>query len=86
MVGFGIVHWLFAWSANHVQLFNDTQTFCSEIKKAALKIVPSQYNLFPPSSAKTQAERIQAVKDKAAALLENSQYLQGEPDALVHIF
>ncbi|KAI5982923.1 hypothetical protein EDD15DRAFT_2376986 [Pisolithus albus] len=63
-------------------LFNDTQTFRSEIKKLAARIVPIEYNLSAPKSATTEHERLEAVKQKAAAFLEGAKFLRGECDSL----
>ncbi|KAI6032164.1 hypothetical protein PISMIDRAFT_121667 [Pisolithus microcarpus 441] len=65
------------------QLFNDTQTFWSEIKKVAVQIVPIKYNLSAPKSATTKCEWLDAVKQKATALLEGAKFLQGECDSLI---
>ncbi|KAI5989501.1 hypothetical protein EDD15DRAFT_2198461 [Pisolithus albus] len=65
-------------------LFNDTQTFRSEIKKLAARIVPIEYNLSAPKSATTEHERLEAVKQKAATFLEGAKFLRGECDSLVH--
>ncbi|KAI6019278.1 hypothetical protein BKA83DRAFT_112983, partial [Pisolithus microcarpus] len=63
-------------------LFNDTQTFRSEIKKAAVHIVPFEYCLYPPENIEDDGERIEFVKKKAAQLLEGAQYLCGDVDSL----
>ncbi|KIK16844.1 hypothetical protein PISMIDRAFT_112587, partial [Pisolithus microcarpus 441] len=63
-------------------LFNDTQTFQSKIKKVAVWIVPIEYNLSAPKSATTEHERLDAVKQKATALLEGAKFLRGECDSL----
>ncbi|KAI5986659.1 hypothetical protein EDD15DRAFT_2373126 [Pisolithus albus] len=63
-------------------LFNDTQTFRSEIKKAAIRIVPFEYCLYPPENIEDDGERIEFVKKKAAQLLEGAQYLRGDVDSL----
>ncbi|KAI6018721.1 hypothetical protein BKA83DRAFT_4496202 [Pisolithus microcarpus] len=63
-------------------LFNDTQTFRSEIKKAAVRIVPFEYCLYPPENIEDDGERIEFVKKKAAQLLEGAQYLRGDVDSL----
>ncbi|KAI6034751.1 hypothetical protein BKA83DRAFT_4121797 [Pisolithus microcarpus] len=63
-------------------LFNDTQTFRSEIKKVAVRIVPIEYNLSAPKSATTERERLDAVKQKATVLLEGAKFLRGECDSL----
>ncbi|KIK16517.1 hypothetical protein PISMIDRAFT_113217, partial [Pisolithus microcarpus 441] len=46
-------------------LFNDTQTFHSEIKKVAVCIVPFEYGLYPPETINDNAKRINFVKKKA---------------------
>ncbi|KAI5981085.1 hypothetical protein EDD15DRAFT_2204599 [Pisolithus albus] len=63
-------------------LFHDTQTFRSEIKKAAVRIVPFEYGLYPPENIDDNAERINFVKKKAAQLLEGARYLRGDLDPL----
>ncbi|KIJ16082.1 hypothetical protein PAXINDRAFT_11121 [Paxillus involutus ATCC 200175] len=63
-------------------IFNDSQTFHSEIKKIAVHVVPIEYKLFPPSAAITEAERVAAVKMKAAALLDSAMFLRGEPNVM----
>ncbi|KAI5989664.1 hypothetical protein EDD15DRAFT_2370355 [Pisolithus albus] len=63
-------------------LFHDTQTFRSEIKKAAVHIVPFEYGLYPPENIDDNAERIDFVKKKAVQLLEGAQYLCGDLDPL----
>ncbi|KAI5994206.1 hypothetical protein EDD15DRAFT_2366882 [Pisolithus albus] len=63
-------------------LFHDTQTFRSEIKKAAVRIVPFEYGLYPPENIDDNAERIDFVKKKAAQLLEGARYLRGDLDPL----
>ncbi|KAI6033744.1 hypothetical protein BKA83DRAFT_4486813 [Pisolithus microcarpus] len=63
-------------------LFNDMQTFWSEIKKLAARIVPIEYNLSAPKSAMTECEWLEAVKQKAAAFLEGAKFLRGECDSL----
>ncbi|KAI6022342.1 hypothetical protein BKA83DRAFT_4126055 [Pisolithus microcarpus] len=63
-------------------LFNDTQTFWSEIKKLAAPIVPIEYNLSAPKSATTECEWLEAVKQKAAVFLEGAKLLRGECDSL----
>ncbi|KAI5983023.1 hypothetical protein EDD15DRAFT_2376899 [Pisolithus albus] len=63
-------------------LFNDTQTFRSEIKKAAIRIVPFEYCLYPPENIEDDGECIEFVKKKAAQLLEGAQYLRGDVDSL----
>ncbi|KAI6035921.1 hypothetical protein BKA83DRAFT_4485010 [Pisolithus microcarpus] len=65
-----------------VALFNDTQTFRSEIKKLAARIVPIEYNLSAPKSATTEREWLEAVKQKATAFLEGAKFLRGECDSL----
>ncbi|KIK20933.1 hypothetical protein PISMIDRAFT_655940 [Pisolithus microcarpus 441] len=54
-------------------LFNDMQTFRSEIKKAAVRIVPFEYCLYPPENIEDDGKRIEFVKKKAAQLLEGAQ-------------
>ncbi|KAI6023493.1 hypothetical protein PISMIDRAFT_99105, partial [Pisolithus microcarpus 441] len=61
-------------------LFNDMQTFCSNLKKAVMKSLCADYELYPPSTAKMEEECIAAVKKKADDLLSTGKYLHGEPD------
>ncbi|KIK11439.1 hypothetical protein PISMIDRAFT_122711, partial [Pisolithus microcarpus 441] len=63
-------------------LFNDMQTFRSEIKKLAAWIVPIEYNLSVPKSAMTEREQLEAVKQKATVFLEGAKFLRGECDSL----
>ncbi|KIK16144.1 hypothetical protein PISMIDRAFT_16015 [Pisolithus microcarpus 441] len=63
-------------------LFNDTQTFRSEIKKVAMRIVPFKYGLYPPKTIDDNAERIDFVKKKATQLLESARYLHRDLDSL----
>ncbi|KAI6023527.1 hypothetical protein BKA83DRAFT_4125086 [Pisolithus microcarpus] len=63
-------------------LFNDTQTFHSEIKKVAMRIVPFEYGLYPPETIDDNAKQIDFVKKKATQLLESAQYLRGDLDSL----
>ncbi|KAI6023501.1 hypothetical protein BKA83DRAFT_4492174 [Pisolithus microcarpus] len=62
-------------------LFNNTQTFRSEIKKVAVHIVPFEYGLYPPETIDDNAERIDFVKKKATQLLE---ILQGRTSNFAH--
>ncbi|KIK15342.1 hypothetical protein PISMIDRAFT_16593 [Pisolithus microcarpus 441] len=62
-------------------LFNDTQTFRSEIKKVAVRIVPFEYGLYPPKTIDDNAERIDFVKKKATQLLK---ILQGRTSNFAH--
>ncbi|KAI6011879.1 hypothetical protein BKA83DRAFT_4501563 [Pisolithus microcarpus] len=63
-------------------LFNDMQTFRSEIKKVAVRIIPFEYGLYPPETIDDNAERIDFVKKKATQLLESARYLHGDLDSL----
>ncbi|KAG6375179.1 hypothetical protein JVT61DRAFT_3388 [Boletus reticuloceps] len=62
-------------------LFNDIHTFRSEIKKAVVRFVPSEYGLYPPERIDGTVEGNQWVKDKATQLLDHAQFLRGAPDA-----
>ncbi|KIK18497.1 hypothetical protein PISMIDRAFT_14343 [Pisolithus microcarpus 441] len=62
-------------------IFADTHTFCSEIKKATIRIIPAQYQLFPPPSATTEADHCRAIKIRAEEILKGGTYLRGEVDA-----
>ncbi|KAL4070603.1 hypothetical protein J3A83DRAFT_4372792 [Scleroderma citrinum] len=64
------------------QLFNNTQTFHSNVKKAVMKTLLFDYELYPLSSAGNEEAQIKFVKDKADELLRTSVYLCGKPDAL----
>ncbi|KAI5994632.1 hypothetical protein EDC04DRAFT_2910431 [Pisolithus marmoratus] len=63
-------------------LFNNMQTFCSEIKKTAIHIVPFEYCLYPPENIEDDGKCIEFVKKKAVQLLEGAQYLHGDVDSL----
>ncbi|KAF8137693.1 hypothetical protein EV363DRAFT_1155703 [Boletus edulis] len=63
-------------------LYSDTQTFRSEVKKCVTRSVVDDYHLFPPENLQSEIERIEFVKNKAARLLENAQFLRGAPDSL----
>ncbi|KAI6017759.1 hypothetical protein BKA83DRAFT_4496913 [Pisolithus microcarpus] len=63
-------------------LFNNTQTFHSEIKKVAVHIIPFEYGLYPPETIDDNAKQINFVKKKATQLLESAQYLHGDLDSL----
>ncbi|KAI6023201.1 hypothetical protein BKA83DRAFT_4493337 [Pisolithus microcarpus] len=62
-------------------LFNNMQTFCSEIKKVAMCIVPFEYGLYPPETIDDNAKQIDFVKKKATQLLE---ILQGRTSNFAH--
>ncbi|KAI6022258.1 hypothetical protein BKA83DRAFT_94048, partial [Pisolithus microcarpus] len=62
-------------------IFADTHTFRSEIKKAAIRIIPAQYQLFPPPSATTEVDCHRAIKIRAEEILKGGVYLRGEVDA-----
>ncbi|KAI6018691.1 hypothetical protein BKA83DRAFT_4496178 [Pisolithus microcarpus] len=61
-------------------LFNDILTFRSNLKKVAIKSLRADYDLYPPTTAKTEEQRIAVVKKKANDLLNTARYLRGEPD------
>ncbi|KAI6016991.1 hypothetical protein BKA83DRAFT_18542 [Pisolithus microcarpus] len=61
-------------------LFNDILTFCSDLKKAVIKSLHADYELYPPATTKTEEQHIEAVKNKANDLLSMARYLCGEPD------
>jgi len=65
------------------QIFADTHTFHSKIKKAAVRIIPPYYNLFPPPSAKTEVQCLRAIKSRAAKMLDGGAFLCSEVDAHV---
>ncbi|KIK18739.1 hypothetical protein PISMIDRAFT_14124 [Pisolithus microcarpus 441] len=62
-------------------LFNNTQTFRSEIKKVTMRIVPFEYGLYPPETIDDNAKRINFIKKKATQLLE---ILQGRTSNFAH--
>ncbi|KAI6122108.1 hypothetical protein EV401DRAFT_1887328 [Pisolithus croceorrhizus] len=51
-----------------------------DLKKVAIKSLHADYNLYPPTTAKTEEQCISAVKKKANDLLSMARYLYGEPD------
>ncbi|KAI6013140.1 hypothetical protein PISMIDRAFT_13053 [Pisolithus microcarpus 441] len=55
-------------------------TFHNDLKKAVMKSLCADYELYPPSTTKTEEEHIAAVKKKANDLLSTGKYLCGEPD------
>ncbi|KAF8546320.1 hypothetical protein OG21DRAFT_1491339 [Imleria badia] len=61
-------------------LFNDIQTFRSEIKKITQEIVPIAYGLAAPNDIMNPNTCLQFIKDKAASLLCSSLYLEGKCD------
>ncbi|KAI6014256.1 hypothetical protein BKA83DRAFT_4499482 [Pisolithus microcarpus] len=61
-------------------LFNDILTLRSNLKKVAIKSLHADCDLYPPTTAKTEEQRIAAVKKKADDLLNMARYLRGEPD------
>jgi endonuclease III len=65
------------------QLYSDTQTFHSEVKKCVTRSVVDDYHLFPPENLQSEIERIEFVKNKAVQLLENAQFLHRAPDSLI---
>ncbi|KAF8134028.1 hypothetical protein EV363DRAFT_1295397 [Boletus edulis] len=64
-------------------IFNDTQTFHSDIKKVVMKFIHPGYDLFLPATAGIDKEKLTVVKNKADKLLSTSSYLHGAPDAQV---
>ncbi|KAI6015473.1 hypothetical protein PISMIDRAFT_15261 [Pisolithus microcarpus 441] len=64
-------------------LFNDILTFCSNLKKVAIKSLHADYDLYPPTTAKMEEQCIAAVKKKANDLLSMVRYLCGEPDSQI---
>ena len=66
------------------QIFNDIQTFQSDIKKVVMKHICHGYDLFPPTNSKADDDNgLVVVMNKADQLLCISAYLHGEPDELV---
>lgn len=68
---------------NIYQLYNDTSTYCCEIKKFVVQISPIHYQLYPPSNVKSEAEHYKFVRDRAKVLLADWLFLHGEADELV---
>ncbi|KAI5999535.1 hypothetical protein EDD15DRAFT_2193599 [Pisolithus albus] len=62
-----------------IRLTNSTCAGC-DLKKVAIKSLRADYDLYPPTTAKTEEQRIAAVKKKADDLLNTARYLRGEPD------
>lgn len=62
------------------------QTFRSEIKKVTQEIIPVVCQLIAPEHLTSQTTRLQFIKDKAATLLQGSQYLKGIDDDQVQIY
>lgn len=70
-------------AANYLQLYEDVGSFRSIIKRAVQEAVPPGYVLYAPPGVISREARITFLKDKAATLLQNSEYLQGGVDAHV---
>ncbi|KAG6373944.1 hypothetical protein JVT61DRAFT_6107 [Boletus reticuloceps] len=66
-----------------VCVWKDINTFCSEVQKVILDIVPIEYQLSAPH-LKTSAERLAAIKAKASALVHKFSFLQGQRDDQGH--
>ncbi|KAF8130963.1 hypothetical protein EV363DRAFT_1450076 [Boletus edulis] len=62
-------------------IFNDTQTFRSNLKKEVARNLRVEYNILPSKNAKNAKECIAQIKSKAAELLSSASYLRGDPDA-----
>ncbi|KAG6369596.1 hypothetical protein JVT61DRAFT_14216 [Boletus reticuloceps] len=62
-----------------VCVWKDINTFRSEVRKVVLGIVPIEYKLSAPN-ARTSAERLATIKDKAAVLSYKFAFLQGPRD------
>ena len=60
---------------NRDKLYDDIGLFCSIIKKAAQEAIASSYILYASPSVISWEAQTMAVKDKAARLLQNSEYL-----------
>ncbi|KAG6369926.1 hypothetical protein JVT61DRAFT_13310 [Boletus reticuloceps] len=69
--------------AQSFQIYNDAPTFQCEIKKFVTHIIPIHYQLYPRSSARTDAKRHQSIRDQVNALLNNWLFLHGELDEQV---
>ena len=69
---------------NRNKLYDDIGSFHSIIKKAAQEAIPSSYALYAPPFVISWKAWMMAVKDKAASLLQDLEYLWGEPDKHVH--
>jgi hypothetical protein len=70
-------------TTNSSQLYSDTQTFHSELKKCVACAVVEDYHLLPPKHLQTETEWIEFVKTKVTQLLKNVQFLCGPPDSNV---
>ncbi|KAF8141810.1 hypothetical protein EV363DRAFT_1291785 [Boletus edulis] len=64
-------------------IFNDTQTFRSDLKKEVVRNLCVEYNILPSKNAKNAEECIAQIKSKAAELLSSASYLRQDPDANV---
>ena len=56
------------------QLYEDMSTWCSELKKMAISIVPSLYKLEPAPGVKCR-DQLMFVRDAATALLQQLLFL-----------
>ncbi|KAG6372127.1 hypothetical protein JVT61DRAFT_7906 [Boletus reticuloceps] len=63
------------------QLFNDTQTFHSDLKKEVAKNLRVNYNIQPPLNAVLETERQTEIKKQAHQLLSTAAYLWGDVDS-----
>lgn len=70
-------------TTNSSQLYSDTQTFRSKLKKCVARTVVEDYHLLLSEHLQTETERIEFVKTKATQLLENALFLRGPPDSNV---
>ncbi|KAG2134542.1 hypothetical protein DEU56DRAFT_756968 [Suillus clintonianus] len=62
-------------------LFEDLSTWRSDLKKIAISIAPSMYDIIPPSHIPPQ-ERASWVQERAATLLKKSLFLRNGVDSL----
>ena len=63
------------------QLYEDLASWRGELKKAAIGVVRSHYNLFPPEDSQlSKAETRVYVKKKVDSLIKKSAFAHGEKD------
>ncbi|KAN0101090.1 hypothetical protein V8E55_001074, partial [Tylopilus felleus] len=62
-------------------IFNDMQTFHSDLKKKVVRNLHVDYDISPSKNAKTAEERSAQIKNKADELLSSVAYLQEDIDA-----
>ncbi|KAF8421731.1 hypothetical protein L210DRAFT_3510131 [Boletus edulis BED1] len=62
-------------------IFNNMQTFRSDLKKKVVRNLHVEYNILPSKNPKNAEECIAQIKSKAAELLSSASYLHRDPDA-----